>query len=221
MSFLASERPARRETRPRRRGALRGKFRRNYPNAPRSAIAGALTRPPPFGPHLAHELHLALCFAMPLPRIQRQCPAGLEPPRTTRLARPSWGPLGPEGGSCPPSHPITTGRSPGPATRADAAAAPAAPVICRSGGPAGPRPRRAPRRREVRGRGWWGEVEGDTRSGGHRRPAQAGRVAIDEEVIHSPSLDHRRDSFRALTAIASALRWPTTTTRRLPRVTPV
>ncbi len=38
---------------------------------------------------------------------------------------------------------------------------------------------------------------------------------------HSRSLDQRRRLLPFLTAIASALRWPTSTTSRLPRVTPV
>ena len=39
--------------------------------------------------------------------------------------------------------------------------------------------------------------------------------------IHSRSFDQRLRPDAALTAIAIALRWPTRTTRRLPRVTPV
>ena len=39
--------------------------------------------------------------------------------------------------------------------------------------------------------------------------------------IHSRSFDQRLRPDPALTAMATALRWPTRTTRRLPRVTPV
>jgi hypothetical protein len=42
-----------------------------------------------------------------------------------------------------------------------------------------------------------------------------------DDLNHSLSFDHRRRPKTLRTAIAMALRWPTSTTSRLPRVTPV
>ena len=59
------------------------------------------------------------------------------------------------------------------------------------------------------------EVRGATPAAGCRQgPACSG-------CIHSRSFDQRLRPDTALTAMAIALRWPTRTTRRLPRVTPV
>ena len=44
---------------------------------------------------------------------------------------------------------------------------------------------------------------------------------LSPPISHSRSFDHRRLARLPLTAIASAFRCPTSTTRRLPRVTPV
>ena len=48
-----------------------------------------------------------------------------------------------------------------------------------------------------------------------------GRASGPTIPSHSPSLDQRRRALPFFTAIASARRWPTSTTSRLPRVTPV
>ena len=54
-----------------------------------------------------------------------------------------------------------------------------------------------------------------------RPPLRSDHRPVRSGCIHSLSLDHLRRPEAALTAMAIALRWPTRTTRRLPRVTPV
>jgi hypothetical protein len=65
-----------------------------------------------------------------------------------------------------------------------------------------------------------------TRQTGHREVIEAQgvealHVVLFEADIHSFSFDHRRRPETFLTAMATAFFWPTRTTRRFPRVTPV
>jgi hypothetical protein len=53
------------------------------------------------------------------------------------------------------------------------------------------------------------------------RRLQSTSAPLPQHISHSRSFDHRRRTRLPLTAIASALRCPTSTTKRFPRVTPV
>ena len=55
----------------------------------------------------------------------------------------------------------------------------------------------------------------------HRRRFQSTSGSLPQHISHSRSFDHRGLARPPLTAITSASRCPTKTTRRLPRVTPV
>jgi hypothetical protein len=68
-----------------------------------------------------------------------------------------------------------------------------------------------------------GSTRPDPRARPARHPGAPARKAraYAAGASHSLSLDQRRPASPPRTAIASARRWPTTTTSRLPRVTPV
>ena len=53
------------------------------------------------------------------------------------------------------------------------------------------------------------------------RRLQSTSAPLPQHISHSRSFDHRRLVCAPFTAIASAFRCPTRTTKRLPRVTPV
>ena len=71
-------------------------------------------------------------------------------------------------------------------------------------------------------RRWVGSVVGHaSRGNGNGAKHMPGHAICAGPASHSRSFDQRRRAPWFLTAMASALRWPTSTTSRLPRVTPV